>query len=70
MCNQSLKELAPEEFEIDEVYRFEGITDPGDEMIVFAISSVHHDLKGLVVNAYGMYADPSTCQTSCRMETF
>jgi|SRR5690554_1154283 hypothetical protein len=46
-------ELSPEEFVIDELYRFEGMTDPGDESIVFAISSPVHALKGIVINSYG-----------------
>ncbi|MBK8344964.1 MAG: hypothetical protein IPL12_17790 [Bacteroidetes bacterium] len=37
VCNSSLTQLSPDEFEIDETYRFEGNTDPGDEMILFAI---------------------------------
>ena len=53
-------QLTPDEFEIDETYRFEGNTDPGDEMIVFAISSKKQDLKSIVINAYGMYNDSST----------
>lgn len=47
------KELPPEEFKIDEVYRYEGMTDPGDESIVFAISSPVHGIKGIVINSYG-----------------
>lgn len=46
-------ELSPEEFKIDEVYRFEGMTDPGDESILFAISSPVHNIKGTVINSYG-----------------
>lgn len=46
-------ELSPEEFVIDEVYRFEGMTDPGDESIVFAISSPVYNIKGIVINSYG-----------------
>ncbi len=57
VCSATTDPLSPEEFEIDETYRFEGITDPGDEMIVFAISSKKHNLKGIVVNAYGVYSD-------------
>ena len=49
----------PEDFEIVEVYRFEGNSDPGDEMIVFAISSDEHQAKGTVVNGFGVYADGS-----------
>lgn len=52
VCNNSL-ELSPEEFAIDEVYRFEGMSDPADESVVFAISSDKHNLKGLVINSYG-----------------
>ncbi|WP_369764919.1 phosphoribosylpyrophosphate synthetase [Flavobacterium sp. WC2429] len=60
VCKKTAKQLSPDEFEIDETYRFEGDSDPGDEMIVFAISSKEHNVKGIVVNAYGMYGDPST----------
>lgn len=53
VCSGSDLELSPQEFEIDEVYRFEGMTDPSDESIVFAISSPKHQIKGLVINSYG-----------------
>lgn len=46
-------ELPPENFTIDEVYRFEGISDPADESIVFAISSPTYNIKGLVINSFG-----------------
>ncbi len=49
--------LNPDEFNIDEVYRFEGETDPGDEMVVYAISSDSKGLKGVLVNAFGPYSD-------------
>jgi hypothetical protein len=49
--------LRPGEFNIDEVYRFEGDTDPGDEMVVYAISSGHKGIKGILVNAFGIYSD-------------
>jgi hypothetical protein len=45
-----------EEFEIDEVYRFEGDTDPADEAVVYAIGSTA-GLKGILVNAFGIYAE-------------
>ncbi|KIA90640.1 hypothetical protein [Kaistella jeonii] len=59
ICHQSATNLSPEEFVIDEIYRFEGDSDPGDEMIVYAISSEMHGLKGIVINAFGLYSDPA-----------
>lgn len=53
ICVHNNQELAPEEFEIDEIYRFEGMTDPEDSSIVFAISSKDNSIKGLVINGYG-----------------
>ena len=53
---QTSLQLSPDEFEIDEIYRFEGNTDPGDEMIVYAISSEMHNIKGVVVNGFGVYS--------------
>lgn len=53
LCKHNSLELSPEEFTIDEVYRFEGMSDPADESIVFAISSEKHNVMGLVINSFG-----------------
>jgi hypothetical protein len=50
----------PKDFVIDEIHRFEGATDPADQMILYAITSLTHKLKGILINAYGMYADTDT----------
>lgn len=68
VCNQTAQQLDPDEFEIDEIYRFEGNTDPGDEMIVYAISSIKHTLKGIVVNAYGVYSDSSVSKIVAKLQ--
>ena len=52
--------LSAADFNIDEYYRFEGSSDPGDGAIVYAISSQKYGLKGVLVNAFGIYADPLT----------
>lgn len=44
------------DFEITEVYRFEGNTDPSDEAVVYAIQSADGK-KGVLVNGYGISAD-------------
>ena len=57
VCSQPPCTLQPNEFEITEVYRFEGNTDPADEAVVYAIESKHGQ-KGILVNGYGPDADP------------
>jgi hypothetical protein len=51
--------MEADDFEIDEFYRFEGASNPSDTSIVYAINSPKYSLKGVLVNAYGMYADDS-----------
>jgi hypothetical protein len=58
ICKQTPLSLSPNEFEITEVYRFEGNTDPADEAVVYAIES-RHGQKGVLVNAYGPDSDPA-----------
>jgi hypothetical protein len=60
--------INPEQFQIDETYRFEGITDPADETIVFAISAQDHRIKGVLVNAFGVYASDSTSALVNRLQ--
>ena len=48
-----------DDFMIDATYRFEGTTDPGDEAIVYAISSDKFGLKGVLVDAYGPDSTPA-----------
>ena len=45
-----------DDFEIVEVYRFEGNSDPSDEAVVYAIESIN-GLKGILVNGYGISAN-------------
>jgi hypothetical protein len=56
-CSNNEICLVPEEFEIVEVYRFEGDTDPGDENVVYAIESKDGKIKGAMTSAYGTYAE-------------
>ncbi|MFD1469490.1 phosphoribosylpyrophosphate synthetase [Hymenobacter caeli] len=52
--------LAPHEFAVDKYYRFEGNSDPDDEAVVYAISSAKFNLKGTLVNGYGIYSDAAS----------
>ena len=55
-CKETALSLSPAEFDIAEVYRFEGNSDPADEAIVYAIESKHGQ-KGILVNGFGPSAD-------------
>lgn len=57
ICNDTNECLNPHEFEITEVYRFEGESNPSDEAVVYAVESKDGNMKGALVNAYGLYAD-------------
>jgi len=52
------KRLSPDDFDIDKIFRFEGFTDPGDENIIYAISTKDNSIKGTLMNAFGVYSNP------------
>ena len=55
-CPKTPVSPLPSEFEITEVYRFEGESDPADEAIVYAIES-GDGRKGVLVNGFGISAE-------------
>ncbi len=55
-CDKISERFTAEDLKITEVYRFEGMTDPDDSSVLYAIESTRGH-KGIVIDAYGMYAD-------------
>ena len=55
-CSDLDIRLNPEEFHVDEVYRFEGDSNPDDNAVLYAITS-HTGVKGTLVDGYGVYAE-------------
>jgi hypothetical protein len=51
-----------EEFEIADLYRYEGQSDPSDEAIVYALVS-RSGIKGLLVSGYGVSSDSASEET-------
>jgi hypothetical protein len=54
------KMMSPNDFRIDAVFRFEGASDPDDQAILYAISSRKVNIKGVLVNGYGISAVEAT----------
>ena len=57
ICANDNIRLKPDEFEIVEVHRFEGDSNPSDEDIVYAVESKDGKAKGVITSAFGLYAD-------------
>ncbi len=43
---------------VEQLFRFEGPSDPGDEMIVFGLYDPATDTRGALASAFGPSADP------------
>ena len=59
-CRRLNYEILTKDFEVDEVHRFEGDTNPADSSVLYAISAENYDIKGVLVDAYGTYAGEIT----------
>lgn len=55
--NDKVGRLDPDSFEITEVYRFEGMSNPDDNSVLYVIEG-KDGIKGQLVDAYGVYANP------------
>lgn len=56
-CEELKKTYLPTQLTINESYTHDSGTDPGSESTVYAIESNDGE-KGLLIVAYGVYADP------------
>ena len=54
---ETRKTFGPEDVVIREYRRFEGVSDPDDMSIVYAIEALG-GTRGTLVDAYGVYSDP------------
>ena len=54
---ESGRTFKADELTIVEHYRFEGASDPDDMSVVYAIES-DDGLKGVIADAFGLYANP------------
>jgi len=69
VCHKINVTLSPHDFQIDKVYRFEGDSDPEYQSILYAISSIKYDVKGVLVNGYGISSDEATSKMVEKLTT-
>jgi hypothetical protein len=59
-CRNGEFKVFADEFKVDKFFRVEGASNPSDSSILYAISSTSKNVKGVLVNAYGIYSEPVT----------
>ena len=52
------RDYTPQEVRVRDHRRFEGVSDPGDTSVVYAIETVD-GVRGTLVDGYNAYADPA-----------
>lgn len=57
-CKETGESFWPEDVKIESTERYEGDSNPDDMSIIYAISS-SSGTKGILIDAYGVYADLS-----------
>ena len=59
--------MTADDFSIDEFYRFEGASNPSDMSIVYAVTSKKYNLKSVLINAFGTYADNGSSAIAAKL---
>lgn len=59
-CRNGQYQIFHDEFVVDKYFRFDVSSDAADQSIIYAISSEKYRLKGILINAYGIYTEPVT----------
>lgn len=55
-CSKISESFSAEDLKITEYYRFEGMSDPEDNTVIYAIESKNGH-RGIIIDAYGAYSD-------------
>lgn len=66
-CRNGDFKIFADDFVVDQHFRFEGQSNPSDSAILYAISSERLNLKGVLVNGYGIYSEPVTDEIMAKL---
>ena len=58
VCDADDQACPATDVEVERLYRFEGPSDPGDEMVVFGLRDPRSGRRGVLASAFGPAADP------------
>ncbi len=50
----------PTQFVIENTYRFDNQSDPDDQSVLYAVRCRKRNIKGILLNSYGVYNDSAT----------
>ena len=50
----------PSQFVIEKTYRFDNLSDPADQCVLYAVCYKKRNIKGILLNSYGIYNEPET----------
>ncbi len=59
--------FAPEELVVEDFARFEGVSDPDDESVLFALRTADGRVRGTFSTTYGIHADPHQVEAVRRL---
>lgn len=69
VCHQTYMTLSPDEFKIDKVYLFEDEANPDEASVLYAISSEKFNIKGTLVNEYGINSNAAYSTLIKKLQT-
>ena len=67
LCETTQEEYDPARFNIEQVYRFEGMTNPSDMSVLYAIET-DDGKKGLIVDGYGPTSQAVSLEMAQKMK--
>ena len=67
-CRARNYQIFHDEFQIDKYFRFEGQANPEDQSIIYAVSSDKYQVKGVLINGYGISSDPVTNEMLAKLK--